>query len=121
MSSRAIPFARDADTPGMRPSRPILAALASVRAFLAAFLGSLGWFIWAATQQTSSSCYDDSHYVPSAVVALVTLVALTVASRRPWREQSVSLLVGQGVATTVWTAFGLSIAIFFAAAIGCSA
>jgi hypothetical protein len=98
-----------------------LAATASVRAFLAAFLGSLGWFVWAESQQTNGSCYHTSHYVPSAAITFGVIIALTVASRRPWRGQSAVLSLGLGVATAAWTTLGLSIAIFFAGVTGCSA
>jgi hypothetical protein len=105
----------------MRSTRPFLAALASVRAFLTALLGSLAWFIWAATQQTNGSCYGTSHYVPSAVTTLVVMILLTVASRRPWHQTSTALLIGQAVATAAWSALGLSLAIWLSAAISCSA
>jgi hypothetical protein len=101
--------------------RLFLAGIASVRAFLAAFLGSLGWFIWAETQQTNGSCYHTSHYVPSVAITFGVIIALTVASRRPWRGQSAALSLGLGVATAAWTALGLSVAIFFAGVTGCSA
>jgi hypothetical protein len=107
--------------PGMSSPRAFLAALASVRAFLIAFLGCLGWFIWAETHQTNGSCYDWSHYLPSAAITLAVIVALTVASRRSWRGRSASTLVGEGVAGAGWAALGLLVAIFFAAATSCSA
>jgi hypothetical protein len=106
----------------MSSTRSLLAAMASVRAFVAAFLGSLAWFIWAETQQTSGSCYTDAHYVPSAAIALGVVVAATVSSRWPWRGRpTLRSLVCEGVAAAIWSAAGLLIAIFFAAATGCSA
>jgi hypothetical protein len=102
-------------------ARSFLSGLASVRAFLAAFLGSLGWFIWAEMQQTNGSCYHSSHYLPSAVITFGVIIAMTVGSRQPWRGQPAALLVGQGVAAAAWAAFGLLVAIFAAGATGCSA
>ena len=104
----------------MSPSRTFISALAC-SAFLAAFLGSLGWFIWAGTQRTDGSCYDTSHYVPSATMMLVAVVLLTIARRRPRHRPSKPPLLGQAVATTAWTVLGLSLAVWLAAAISCSA
>jgi hypothetical protein len=105
----------------MSSSRAFLAGLASIRAFLAAFLGSLGWFIWSETQGTSGSCYPTSHYLPSDVVTFSTIIALTITSRRPWRARSPSLLVAEGIAAAAWAALGLLVATVFALAAHCSA
>ena len=106
----------------MSPVRSFVDGLRSVRGFLAAFVGSLAWFIWAETQQTGGSCYDHLHYAASATVAFCVVISTTALSRRPWRARHpLSLLVGEGVATAAWTSIGLLIAIFIAAATSCSA
>ena len=106
----------------MRPVRSFVDGLRSVRGFLAAFLGSLAWFIWAETQQTGGFCYDHPHYAASAAAAFCVVISTIVLSRRPWRaRRPLSLLVGEGVATAAWTSIGSLVAIFVAAATSCSA
>jgi hypothetical protein len=109
------------DTHGMSFPRALLAGLASLRAFLLAFIGSLGWLIWSATQETSSSCYSTPHYLLSDGITFAVIILLTVASRRPWRERSTPLLIGEGLAAAGWSGLGLFIVTFLALAASCSA
>jgi hypothetical protein len=106
-------------------------AVRFTRAVLIAFVGALGWFIWAAAGQTNSSCFGSSHYVPSAAIALGVVVGLEVAlevfiwsfGQGPpvWRQECFYVVVGGAVATAVLTAVGLLIGEFFAGVVGCSA
>jgi hypothetical protein len=116
-----VAFAHSVDTPFIGSPRSFLAGLTSVRAFLVGFLASLAWFIWTATRQTSSSCGNGPDYVQSAAITFLVIIAVIVVRRRPRRGQTVWPLLGEVVATSAWTALGLSVAIFFAAVSGCSA
>ena len=105
----------------MSSPRSFLAGLTSVWAFLVGFLVSLAWFIWTETQQTSSSCGNGPDYVQSAAITFFVIIAVIAIRRRPRRGQTARPFLGEVIATAAWTALGLSVAIFFAAATGCSA
>jgi hypothetical protein len=101
-----------------------------LRAFLLAFFGALGWFVWAAAHETSSSCFRGGHYLPSAAIAFAVIIALEVAldasHRSPRGDTSrepptPAQLAGGAATTAVLLLFALGIAITFAAAVGCSA
>jgi hypothetical protein len=117
----AVTFAHSVGTPFISTPRSFLAGLTSVWAFLAGFLASLAWFIWTETQQTSSSCSNGPYYVQSAAIMFLVIVAVVAIRRRPRHGQTAWPFLGEVVATSAWTAIGLSVAIFFAAVTGCSA
>jgi hypothetical protein len=62
-----------------------------------------------------------SGYVQSAAIMFLVIIAVFAIRRRPRHGQTAWPLLGEVVATAAWTAIGLSVAIFFAAATGCSA
>jgi riboflavin transporter FmnP len=101
--------------------RSFLAGLASIWAFLVGFLASLAWFIWTETQQTSSSCGNGPDYLQSAAITFLVIIAVIAVRRRARHGQTVGSFLGEVLATAAWTALDLSVAIFFAAATGCSA
>lgn len=103
-----------------RSRHPFLSGLASIRAFLAAFVGSFGWLIWELTHETNRFCYGPSHYAWSAAIVAIVVIALTVASRRPWRAQHGLKLIGEAAATAVRLAVWLSPAGWFVLVVGCS-
>jgi hypothetical protein len=117
----AVTFAHSVGTPFMSASRSFFAGLTSVWAFLTGFLASLAWFIWTETQQTSNSCSNGPDYVQSAAIMFILILAVFAIRRRPRRGQTAWQFLGEVLATSAWTAIGLSVAIFFAAATGCSA
>jgi hypothetical protein len=117
----AVTFAHSVGTPFVSTSRSFLAGLTSAWAFLLGFLASLAWFIWTETQQTGSSCGNGPDYVQSAAIMFLVIIAVFAIRRRPRRGQTAWPFLGEVVATAAWTAIGLSVAIFFAAATGCSA
>jgi hypothetical protein len=101
-----------------------------LRAFLLAFFGSLAWFIWAAADETSGSCFGSSHYVPSAATTLAIVVAAQVAIEaviwssgggRTSERRAMSYIASGAIATAGLMAAGLLIGGFFAEVIGCSA
>ena len=96
-----------------------LLALVSLRSVLTAVIGSAVWFVCAEILQSNTSCYSGSHYLPSAAVTFALIIALAIASRRPWRGRSAPLVVGQALATGTWTAAGVLAAMYFAAVTGC--
>jgi hypothetical protein len=59
--------------------------------------------------------------VQSAAIMFFVIIAVIVVRRRPQQGQTVGPFLGEVVATAAWTGLGLSVAIFFAAATGCSA
>jgi hypothetical protein len=110
-------------------SLAITLLLVFLRAFLWAFSGTLGWLLWAVFDESNRSCFRGGHYAGPAAVALVVVVALEMtfdASRRLREQQSgrpfiASDLIGGAATTAGLMLVGLLIAIWFAAAVSCSA
>ncbi len=95
-----------------------------------AFFGALAWLVWTLVHQhTQSACFAYSHYVSSAVLALVFVTAADVTvslfmtaafNDDAERQGLVSGLVLEGAGTAFLVAIGLTGAAYFSAIVSCS-